>query len=128
MEKSLLIKWGIGITTMAIMGYVVYLFVVAPLPENLQPKHHIEAQVQLKRICELQKGYHKSHGIYASRLDSLGVFQAENDGATYWIEIMEADSSQMVARAYARVDFDEDGFQNVWEIGLDCLPRELQGD
>lgn len=128
MEKYRVIWWVVGGVAMALMGWVMYLFIIAPLPDHFIENNTSEAVMQLKRVCELQKSYRERHATYAPNLDSIRVHQAENDGGKYWIEIEKADSVNMIARAYARIDFDNDGNQNVWEVGLDCEPKELQAD
>jgi hypothetical protein len=128
MDKNRAIWWLVGGVATIGIAYVTYLFVIAPLPARFQKDFTAEAKVQLQRGCRMQKDYFEAHGHFAPHMDSLGYYQAETDGGQYWLEVDRQDSMGFALRAYAREDWDNDEMQSVWEVGMDCEPKELQAD
>ncbi len=128
MDRHRIIWWGLGVIGLGLSAYVTYLFVLAPLPPGMTVDYTAEAKVQLTRLCEMQKTHFAQHGRYTDSLGVLGFYQEENDGGEYWLQIDALDSTDFLAHAYARRDFDEDGEQSVWEIRKDCQPKELNAD
>lgn len=128
MDRHRIIWWGLGIIGLILTAWVTYLFVLAPLPPRFKQDWTAEAKVQLSRLCELQRTFHSQHGRYTDTLSLIGYYQEESDGGKYWLEVDAYDSTDFLAHAYARKDFDDDGEQSVWEIKKDCKPRELNAD
>ena len=118
-----------GFGVLALVGVVFTLFrVLDPNAiEDLRKDWQVEAKYQLSYICNLEKAYFEKNNKYSTDLETLGFFQEEGS-ADFWVEVVGADSSDFLARAYAMRDFDNDGELNVWETQKNCLPREIVED
>lgn len=119
---------GLGVMAMCIMVFMLFRILDPNAIDELREQWQVEAKYQLSYVCNLQENYFEEKGTYARTLDDLGFFQAEDSKADFWIEMTDADSSNFLARAYAMLDFDNDGALNVWEIQKECQPREIVED
>ncbi len=91
-----------------------------------------EAKLQLQHVAKLEEMYRYTYSKYSTELNSIGFEQEKltEDGgnANYLIEILEASSTNFLAKATSTVDFDGDGIYNVWEVDENKQPKEITQD
>ncbi len=124
-------RWmWIGLSVIAIFGvvWVLVKMLFGSISDELYVGINAEAQVQLTRICDLEKDYFEQHKVYHKDLETIGFYQSDDDGSKFVYEVGLADSSRFIARAFARDDYDQDKVQLTWEVKLDCVPRMISGD
>ena len=123
------------LTELLVVLVIIGILMLIALP-NLMPliakTHSLEAQQALTTIQKLQKSYHQMHLKYTDDLLELGFEQEktipQGGKAKYQIEIVEASPSAFQAKAFAVVDFDQDGTLNEWEIRENGVLRETVKD
>ena len=71
-----------------------------------------EYELLLQHVHFMQKKYVKENGFYANEISQITLYEAP----TFKLEIIEASDSTFLARATAKIDFDEDGIYSIWEI------------
>jgi hypothetical protein len=124
-------KWiWIGLAVLAFGGviWVLVNMLFGSISDQLYEGINAEAQVQLTRICDLEKDYFEQHKVYEMDLEKIGFYQSDDNGSKFVYEVGLADSNRFIARAFAREDFDQDKLQLTWEIVGDCVPRMISGD
>ena len=114
---------------------IIGILLLLALP-NLMPliskTKSLEAQTQLKHICNLEKQYFFMYSKYSADFDVID-FEApktvqQNGNANYSYEIIESSNNSFKARATAITDFDGDGVFNVWEIDENGNPKQIVKD
>ena len=124
-------KWIlVAAAAVALTGvtWVLVTMLFGNINDELYTGINAEAQVQLSRICDLEKEYFAKHQVYQADLDSIGFYQGGDDGSKFVYEVGLADSSRFIARAFCREDYDADKQQLTWEVQKDCLPRMISAD
>jgi type IV pilus assembly protein PilE len=125
------------LTEILVVLVIIGILVLLALP-NLMPlitkAKSTEAKMQLEHVHQLEKGYYYEHSKYSNNLPEIGFTQEKlttdgSDGkANYRVEVVNATSTNFLARATAVVDFDGDGTFNVWEIDQEKNLKEVTQD
>ncbi len=124
-------KWiliGAAAIALSAVTWVLVTMLFGNIKDELYTGINAEAQVQLSRICDLEKEYFAKHQVYHAELDTIGFFQGGDDGSKFVYEVGLADSNRFIARAFCRDDYDADKQQLTWEVQLDCVPRMISAD
>ena len=124
-----------SLTEVLVVLVIIGIITLLALP-NLMPlitkAKSVEAKGQLQHAYTLQKNHFYERSTYADELGDIGFEQEAlvTDGgqANYRIEVVQAGTTDFVARATAVVDFNGNGVFNVWEIDQDKNLREITKD
>ncbi|MFC3197331.1 prepilin-type N-terminal cleavage/methylation domain-containing protein [Parapedobacter deserti] len=124
-----------SLTEVLVVLVIIGIIILLALP-NLMPlitkAKSTEAKGQLQHVYTLQKNQFYERSTYSAELSDIGFEQERlvTDGgqANYRIEMVQAGTSDFVARATAVVDFNGNGVFNVWEIDQDKNLREVTKD
>lgn len=96
--------------------------------DKVKAQHAREAQIQLRRICDLQQIRQEEKGGYAASIEDLDYYQGMHEGAKFRYEIEAADSNDFTAVAIGLADVDKDGTYALWRISRDCKPVQSRED
>lgn len=135
LKKILLSEKGFSMTELMVVLVIIGVLVLLALP-RLMPvvskAKSTEAKLGLKQVYMLQKAYKFEYDKYSENLAEIGFEQekliTEGGTARYLIEITSAELSTYTAKATAKVDFDDDGTFNVWEVKEDGVIKEVIPD
>ncbi|MGD8782533.1 MAG: prepilin-type N-terminal cleavage/methylation domain-containing protein [Ignavibacteria bacterium] len=134
-KKILLSEKGFSMTELMVVLVIIGVLVLLALP-RLMPvvskAKATEAKLGLKQVYMLQKAHKFEYDKYSDNLAELGFEQekliSEGGTARYLIEITNAEVAAFTATATAKVDFDDDGTFNVWEVKEDGIIKEVVPD
>ncbi|NLT50531.1 MAG: prepilin-type N-terminal cleavage/methylation domain-containing protein [Ignavibacteria bacterium] len=136
MSKKFFIRQdGFSLTELMVVLVIIGVLVLLALPRLMPVVNKAkatEAKLGLKQVYMLQKTYKFEFDKYSDNLQEIGFEQEKliTDGGTarYIIEIENADLKNFRATATSRVDFDDDGVFNVWEVTQEGIVKEIVPD
>ena len=124
-----------SMTEMLVVLCIIGILLLLVLPSQtsvVSQAKSIEAQSMLNHLYGLEKSFFYRQSRYSSSFDEVGFEHAptieEGGQAVYRIEIIEASTNAVKARATSLSDFDADGNFNTWEIDEKKALKEVIKD